>query len=81
MPWFTAIQREVPADMVARISSVDFMVSYGLAPVRLAVLAPAITTFGMTAALVTCALMCIAATAVAMLPTASRTFHTPAVSP
>lgn len=81
VPWFTAIQREVPADMVARVSSVDFLVSYGLAPVGLAALAPAINTFGMTAVLVTCAIMCIAATAVAMLPAASRTFRTPAVSP
>lgn len=81
VPWFTAIQREVPADMVARVSSVDFLVSYGLAPIGLAALAPAIHTFGMTAVLVTCAIMCIAATAVAMLPAASRTFRTPAVSP
>lgn len=29
--WFSAIQREIPADRVARVSSLDFLMSYGLA--------------------------------------------------
>ena len=36
IPWFTAIQREVPRDLLGRVSSIDFLVSYGAAPLALA---------------------------------------------
>ncbi|GAA4629389.1 MFS transporter [Actinoallomurus vinaceus] len=38
IPWFTAIQREVPKRLQARISSLDFVVSYGMSPVGFAVI-------------------------------------------
>ncbi|MFL6055510.1 MAG: MFS transporter [Actinoallomurus sp.] len=38
IPWFTAIQREVPTRLQARISSLDFLVSYGMSPVGFAVI-------------------------------------------
>jgi MFS family permease len=38
IPWFTAIQREVPAHLQARISSLDFLVSYGMSPVGFALI-------------------------------------------
>jgi MFS family permease len=38
IPWFTAIQREVPSRLQARISSLDFLVSYGMSPVGFALI-------------------------------------------
>lgn len=38
IPWFTAIQREVPGRLQARISSLDFLVSYGMSPVGFAII-------------------------------------------
>jgi hypothetical protein len=38
IPWFTAIQREVPTRLQARISSLDFLVSYGMSPLGFAVI-------------------------------------------
>ncbi|MDO5723543.1 MAG: MFS transporter [Flaviflexus sp.] len=77
VPWFTAIQREVPGHLVARVSSVDFLFSYGLAPLGLAIIAPAVNAVGATAVLVTCSVACAGASALAMIPGPSRTFRTP----
>ncbi|MER7717658.1 MFS transporter [Streptomyces flaveolus] len=74
VPWFTAAQREVAPDKLARVSSLDFLLSYGLAPVGLAVIAPAIDTFGTTAVLAGCAVICFAAPAAAALAPSARTF-------
>lgn len=38
IPWFTAIQREVPTRLQARISSLDFLISYGMSPVGFALI-------------------------------------------
>ncbi|MER5966639.1 MFS transporter [Streptomyces sp. NPDC002057] len=71
VPWFTATQREVAPDKLARVSSLDFLVSYGLAPVGLALIAPAIEHFGVTAVLATCAAACfLVPAAAALVPTA-----------
>ncbi|MFD6988042.1 MFS transporter [Streptomyces sp. NPDC059943] len=74
VPWFTATQREVAPDKLARVSSLDFMLSYGLAPVGLALIAPAIDTFGPRAVLAVCALICFAAPAAAALVPSARHF-------
>ncbi|MGC9496248.1 MFS transporter [Streptomyces sp. WG7] len=74
VPWFTAAQREVAPDKLARVSSLDFLLSYGLAPVGLAVIAPAIDTFGARAVLAGCAVVCFAAPAAAALAPGARTF-------
>ncbi|MFI8927985.1 MFS transporter [Streptomyces sp. NPDC053474] len=74
VPWFTATQREVAPDKLARVSSLDFMLSYGLAPAGLALIAPAIDTFGPRPVLVTCAALCFAAPALAALVPSSRGF-------
>jgi MFS family permease len=76
VPWFTAAQREVAPDKLARVSSLDFLLSYGLAPVGLAVIAPAIDTFGAEEVLAGCAVICFAAPAAAALVPSSRTFST-----
>ncbi|QCX76400.1 enterobactin exporter EntS [Streptomyces sp. YIM 121038] len=74
VPWFTATQREVAPDKLARVSSLDFMLSYGLAPAGLALIAPAIDTFGPRPVLAACAALCFAAPAAAALVPSSRGF-------
>lgn len=74
VPWFTATQREVAPDKLARVSSLDFLLSYGLAPLGLALIAPAVTTFGPTPVLLTCAALCFLAPAAATLAPGARHF-------
>ncbi|WP_084433859.1 MFS transporter [Kibdelosporangium aridum] len=74
VPWFTATQREVEPSKLARVSSLDFLFSYGLAPVGLALIAPAIDAFGVTAVLGACAAVCFLAPAAAALVPSTRNF-------
>ena len=74
VPWFTATQREVAPDKLARVSSLDFLLSYGLAPAGLALIAPAIDAFGVTAVLGVCAAVCFAVPVAAMLAPTTRDF-------
>jgi MFS family permease len=75
VPWFTATQREVEPRLLARVSSLDFLTSYGLAPLGLALIAPAIEAFGAQAVLAVCAVVCFAAPAMAALVPSSRHFR------
>ncbi|MFF0742704.1 MFS transporter [Streptomyces sp. NPDC004111] len=77
VPWFTATQREVAPDKLARVSSLDFLLSYGLAPLGLALIAPALTAFGPTPVLAVCAALCFLAPAAASLAPGARHFSTP----
>jgi hypothetical protein len=79
VPWFTATQREVEPGKLARVSSLDFLMSYGLAPVGLALIAPAIDAFGVTAVLGACAAVCFVVPAAAALVPSSRNFTVGAV--
>ncbi|HEX2316124.1 MAG TPA: MFS transporter, partial [Thermomonospora sp.] len=74
VPWFTATQREVAPDKLARVSSLDFLLSYGLAPLGLALIAPAMDAFGPAPVLGVCAVVCFAAPAAAALVPGSRHF-------
>ncbi|MEU8519907.1 MFS transporter [Streptomyces sp. NBC_01216] len=74
VPWFTATQREVAPDKLARVSSLDFLVSYGLAPLGLALIAPAVGVFGVTAVLGFCAATCLLVPALAALVPTTRHF-------
>lgn len=74
VPWFTATQREVAPDKLARVSSLDFLLSYGLAPVGLILIAPAIDAFGASVVLGACAVVCFAAPAAAALVPGTRGF-------
>ena len=74
VPWFTATQREVPAEKLARVSSIDFLLSYGLAPLGLAGLPPLIEILGVQPVLGVCAAICFAAPTAAMLAPGSRGF-------
>ncbi|PRY39476.1 putative MFS family arabinose efflux permease [Umezawaea tangerina] len=76
VPWFTGTQREVDPRMLARVSSLDFLLSYGLAPVGLALIAPAIDHFGPRPVLAVCAVVCFAAPAAAALVPSTRGFRT-----
>lgn len=76
VPWFTATQREVAPDKLARVSSLDFLMSYGLAPVGLALIAPAITAYGAGPVLLACAGICFLAPAAAALVPSARGFRT-----
>ncbi|MEU3459506.1 MFS transporter [Streptomyces sp. NPDC006733] len=78
VPWLTATQREVAPDKLARVSSLDFLVSYGLAPVGLALIVPAIDTFGTTPVLALCAAACfLVPAAAALVPTTRHFTRTP----
>jgi MFS family permease len=81
VPWFTATQREVDPRLLARVSSVDFLLSYGLAPLGLALIAPAISTYGTGPVLLACAAVCLVAPAVAMLVPGTRTFSRATYNP
>ncbi|MCX7380057.1 MAG: MFS transporter [Alphaproteobacteria bacterium] len=74
VPWFTATQREVPPERLARVTSIDFLFSYGLAPLGLAAIAPAAEAFGIAPVLAVCGTACLLAPLVAMLPRSSRGF-------
>lgn len=74
VPWFTATQREVAPDKLARVSSLDFLLSYGLAPLGLAAIAPAIEAFGVSAVLLVCAAACFLAPGLAALVPSTRRF-------
>ncbi|QES57102.1 MFS transporter [Streptomyces venezuelae] len=78
VPWFTATQREVAPDKLARVSSLDFLLSYGLAPAGLALIAPAAGTFGVAPVLAVCAAACfLVPAAAALVPTARHFGRTP----
>ena len=76
VPWFTAAQREVAPDKLARVSSLDFLFAYGFAPVGLALIAPAAQAFGAQSVLITCAALCVLAPALAALAPGARDFRT-----
>ncbi|CCH31238.1 MFS transporter [Actinosynnema sp. NPDC047251] len=52
VPWFSAVQREVPPELQARVSSLDFMVSYSMSPLGLALLPLVVEASGVQHALV-----------------------------
>lgn len=72
--WFTAIQNQVPQDRLARVSSLDFLVSYGLAPLGLSVIAPLTVAIGIAPVLAGCAAICLIAPALATLVPSSRRY-------
>jgi MFS family permease len=74
VPWFTAIQNEIPKERLSRVSSLDFLFSYGLAPVGLALMMPLANMIGRDALLIATGSVCLvvpAATAL-LVPTARR---------
>ncbi|GLY17160.1 hypothetical protein Kisp01_41750 [Kineosporia sp. NBRC 101677] len=74
VPRFTATQREVPPERLSRLSSLDFLVSYGLAPLGLALITPAIDSFGLRPVLFGAAVVCVAEPLAAACIPSSRRF-------
>ncbi len=71
--WFTAIQDEVAPNKLARVSSLDFVISYGLAPLGLSVVAPITEALGVTAVLIATSAVCFGAVVGARnIPTTSE---------
>lgn len=69
VPWFTATQREVAPDKLARVSAVDFLISYGLAPLGLVLLPIAIKIFGIhTVLIITTAIAMLSPLLAALVP-------------
>ncbi|PPK67011.1 MFS transporter [Actinokineospora auranticolor] len=77
IPWFTAIQREVPQHLQARVSALDFLVSYGMSPLGLALLPAIIADVGGTTTLTVCGLLVIAAALLTLLVPGMATFTDP----
>ena len=65
--WATIKQRQVPSELLGRVSSLDWLISIGLLPVSYALTAPVAAIFGVRATLVGAALIGSAATAAALL--------------
>lgn len=49
--WETALQRDVPPELLARVISIDWMCSFALMPLGLALIGPAVSAFGRDAVL------------------------------
>ncbi|PRW63668.1 MFS transporter [Actinopolyspora mortivallis] len=77
VPWFTATQREVDPRLLGRVSSLDFLVSYGLAPLGLALIGPAVEAFGPGWVLGACSLLCFTVPTLLTLVPGTRHFAHP----
>jgi len=55
--WVTIKQHHVPSGMLGRVSSLDWLISIGLVPISLALTAPVVAVFGVSATLVGAALI------------------------
>jgi len=65
--WATLKQRHVPADMLGRVSSLDWLISIGLLPLSFALTGPAAAAFGAPATLIGAGLLGAAVTAAVLL--------------
>ncbi|MBB5958250.1 MFS family permease [Saccharothrix tamanrassetensis] len=76
VPWFSAVQREVPPGLQARVSSLDFMVSYSMSPLGLVLLPVVVEETGARTALVgTAVVVLVACVGTLAVPGMTR-FHT-----
>ncbi|CAK7255080.1 MULTISPECIES: MFS transporter [unclassified Shinella] len=81
VPWFTSVQNEIPPNRLSRVSSIDFLFSYGLAPLGLALIAPLATVLGRDVLLICVGLACLFIPAAAALAPTAPSFskrHSPA---
>lgn len=65
--WATALQQEIDRDRLARVSSIDWMMSLALLPLGLALTGPAVAVFGQTAVLVVGSVMFVLASFLPLL--------------
>lgn len=79
--WASALQRDVPPELLARVISLDWLCSLGLMPLGLALAGPAADAFGREAVLVVGA-VALAVSTLAILPVPGvREFATPDATP
>ncbi|MGW7049649.1 MFS transporter [Streptomyces avermitilis] len=74
--WVTTIQREIPEDVLSRVSSYDWFGSLAFAPLGLLLAGPVAARIGVSHALAGCAALVPAATVAALLAPAVRTLRT-----
>lgn len=74
--WATTIQREVPEDVLSRVSSYDWFGSLAFAPLGLLVAGPVAAAIGVGRALAGCAALVLLATVGALLAPAVRNLRT-----
>jgi Na+/melibiose symporter-like transporter len=81
IPWFTAIQNEVPRDLLGRVSSIDFLVSYGAAPLALAAMPAALALVGQQAGLIATGVIVLVLPVLALRVPGTADFREPASGP
>lgn len=79
--WQTALQREIPSDKLARVSSLDWMASLSLLPVGMALTGPAVAAFGITAVLLLAAAVNVVSTIAALFVPGVKELRSPTPTP
>ncbi|WP_331740659.1 MFS transporter (plasmid) [Streptomyces sp. NBC_00015] len=79
--WATTIQREIPQEVLSRVSSYDWFGSLALAPLGLLIAGPVAASVGTSQALAGCAGLIVLATTAALLSPRIRTLRAAAETP
>lgn len=79
--WATTIQREIPQEVLSRVSSYDWFGSLALAPLGLLAAGPVAASVGTDKALAGCAALVVLATTAALLSPRVRTLRAAAETP
>ena len=75
--WQSALQREFPPDKLARVSSLDWMFSFGFMPIGLALTGPLSAAVGQQTVLLGAAVACVVITFVVLRVPGVAEFETP----
>ncbi len=78
--WASALQTQIPAERLARVSSVDWMASFGLMPLGLAVTGPIVARVGQDVVLVVAIVSIVVLTLGVVRVPGVRDFRDPAVA-
>ncbi len=78
--WATTMQREIPEELLSRVSAYDLFGSIAFAPLGLVIAGPVASVVGLRAALVGCGCVALLATGAALLSPAVRGLRAPPVS-
>jgi MFS family permease len=76
--WQTALQREIPPDKLARVSSLDWMASLSLLPVGMALTGPAVSLVGIRTVLLVAAAVNVVGTVAVLFVPGVKELRTPA---
>ncbi len=75
--WTTTMQREIPADILSRVSAYDWFGSMVFMPIGMAVMGPASKYFGVSTTLITCAVLCLVIVGLTLLVPAVTGMRSP----